>query len=217
MLIVSNIKNSKSNRNFYIKLTIILSLILLPFIIFKDRLFVITSQSMAPTLNVGDLVIRGNKAPEDIKVGEEDGDILILKGAEFFYEEGFDPIFWGNLDGDIPIIHRAIDKKKIGDKWYFKTKGDNNWVADGGYTFINKSDDYDYIVIEYNDSKVIYISETEILGIVIFVIPYIGYLHIFFPVILIIIIGILVFSLVLKHFNYEIKIIKITNANFKIK
>ena len=210
MLIVLNIKNSKSNRNFYIKLTIILSLILLPFIIFKDRLFVITSQSMAPTLNVGDLVIRGNKAPEDIKVGEEDGDILILKGAEFFYEEGFDPIFWGNLDGDIPIIHRAIDKKKIGDKWYFKTKGDNNWVADGGYTFINKSDDYDYIVIEYNDSKVIYISETEILGIVIFVIPYIGYLHIFFPVILIIIIGILVFSLVLKHFNYKIKIIKVT-------
>ena len=214
---MSNIKNSKSNRNFYIKLTIILSLILLPFIIFKDRLFVITSQSMAPTLNVGDLVIRGNKAPEDIKVGEEDGDILILKGAEYFYEEGFDPIFWGNLDGDIPIIHRAIDKKKIGDKWYFKTKGDNNWVADGGYTFINKSDDYDYVVIEYNDSKVIYISETEILGIVIFVIPYIGYLHIFFPVILIIIIGILVFSLVLKHFNYEIKIIKVTNANFKIK
>lgn len=211
---MSNIKNSKSNRNFYIKLTIILSLILLPFIIFKDRLFVITSQSMAPTLNVGDLVIRGNKAPEDIKVGEEDGDILILKGAEFFYEEGFDPIFWGNLDGDIPIIHRAIDKKKIGDKWYFKTKGDNNWVADGGYTFINKSDDYDYIVIEYNDSKVIYISETEILGIVIFVIPYIGYLHIFFPVILIIIIGILVFSLVLKHFNYEIKIIKVTKRKF---
>jgi len=166
---------------------------------------------MEPTLNVGDLIIRGDKDPEEIKVGEEDGDILILRGPDYFYDEGFDPIFWGNLEEGTPIIHRAIDKKKIGDKWYFMTKGDNNLVADGGYKFINKTDEYDYVVIEYNSSNVIYISETEILGIVIFKIPYIGYIKLYFPVIFAFLIGILMFYLLIKLFNYEIKIVKVQN------
>jgi len=218
---VSKSIGSRDTRRFYLKLAIIQFLILFPFIVFSDRLYVITSQSMAPTLNTGDLVVRGDKDAEDIKADEEDGDIVILRGATYFYENGFDPIFWGNLDGDIPIIHRAIDKKKIDGKWYFKTKGDNNMVADGGYTFKNKSKDYDYIVIEYNDSEVIYICETEVLGIVIFVIPYLGYLNIYFPVIFIIIISILLLKLILKLFNYEIRVIKrskhnLISSNFKI-
>ncbi len=202
---------SRDTRRFYLKLAIIQFLILFPFIVFSDRLYVITSQSMAPTLNVGDLVVRGDKDAEDIKADEEDGDIVILRGATYFYENGFDPIFWGNLDGDIPIIHRAIDKKKIDGKWYFKTKGDNNMVADGGYTFKNKSKDYDYVVIEYNDSEVIYICETEVLGIVIFIIPYLGYLNLYFPVIFVILISIIGSNLILKLLNYEIKVIKRSN------
>ena len=201
----------RDTQRFYIKLAIIQFLILFPFIVFNDRLYVITSQSMAPKLNVGDLVVRGDKDAEDIKADEEDGDIVILRGATYFYENGFDPIFWGNLDGDIPIIHRAIDKKKIDGKWYFKTKGDNNMVADGGYTFKNKSKDYDYVVIEYNDSEVIYICETEVLGIVILVIPYIGYINIYFPVILAILISILVINLILKLLNYEIRVVNRSN------
>lgn len=206
---MSRKKKKINNRKFFILLSISLILLLLPFIIFKDRLFVITSRSMEPTLNVGDLVIRGDKDPEDIKVGEEDGDILILRGPDYFYEKGFDPIFWGNLEEGTPIIHRAIDKKKIGDKWYFKTKGDNNLVADGGYRFINKTDEYDYVVIEYNSSEVIYISETEILGVVIFKIPYVGYIKLYFPLIFAFLIGILMFYLLIKLFNYEIKIMKV--------
>ena len=206
---MSRKKKNINNRKFFILLSISLILLLLPFIIFKDRLFVITSRSMEPTLNVGDLVIRGDKDPEDIKVGEEDGDILILRGPDYFYEKGFDPIFWGNLEEGTPIIHRAIDNKKIGDKWYFKTKGDNNLVADGGYRFINETDEYDYVVIEYNSSEVIYISETEILGVVIFKIPYVGYIKLYFPLIFAFLIGILMFYLLIKLFNYEIKIMKV--------
>jgi len=202
-------KYLKNNGKFYFELTFVLILILLPFIIFNDRLYVITSPSMAPTLNVGDLVISGEKPAEDINVGEEDGDILIFK-AKYFYEEGFDPDFWGNLDEDTHIIHRAIDRKKIDGDWYFKTKGDNNAVADGGYKFVNKSKDYDYIIVEYNDSNVIYISERAIEGIVIFVIPYAGYVKLFFNVILAIFIIIIVFYLVLKLSKYEIKIVKIS-------
>jgi len=194
---------------FYLILITILILILLPFIFFKDRMFVITSQSMSPTLKVGDLVIRGDKEYKDIIADEEKGDILILRGPNYFYEQGFDPIFWGNLEEDTPIIHRAIDKKKVGDKWYFKTKGDNNLVADGGYQFINKTEDYDYIVIKYNSSEVIYISEKEILGIVIFKIPYVGYIKIYFYFIFGLLIGIIIFYILLKLLNYEIKIIKI--------
>ncbi|TFG08746.1 MAG: signal peptidase I [Promethearchaeota archaeon] len=202
-------KKDKRQYTFFALLFISLFFMILPFIIFRERMYVITSNSMSPTLNVGDLVIKGDKKPEDIKAGEEDGDILILKGPEYFYDKGFDPIFWGNLEEDTPIIHRAIDKKKIDDKWYFKTKGDNNLVADGGYKFINKSKDYDYIVIEYNDSDVIYISETEVLGIVIFTIPYIGYIKIFFPLIFVTLIGLTIFYIVLKTFNYKIEIVKV--------
>jgi len=202
-------KHTIKNRKFFIVLSISLILILLPFIIFQDRLFVISSRSMEPTLNVGDLVIRGDKEPEDIEVGEEDGDILILRGPDYFYDKGFDPIFWGNLEEGTPIIHRALDKKKIGDKWYFKTKGDNSLVADGGYRFINKTDEYDYVVVEYNDSDVIYISETEVLGVVIFKISYVGYIKLYFPVIFPFLIGILIFYLLIKIFNYEVKIVKV--------
>jgi len=204
-------KKSRHNYFFYISFSFSLLLIILPFVVFRNDLFVITSRSMEPTLNIGDLVIRGDKDPEDIIADEEDGDILILRGPDYFYEEGFDPIFWGNLEEGTPIIHRAIDKEKIGDKWYFKTKGDNNLVADGGYKFINKTKDYDYVVIEYNSSNVILISETEVLGIVIFKIPYIGYIKIYFSVIFILIIGILIFYLLIKFFNYEVKIVKIQN------
>jgi len=161
---------------------------------------------MTPTLNVGDLVIKGYKAPEEIIAGEENGDILILKGPQYFYEQGFDPIFWNYLDNNTPIIHRAIDKKRVGNIWYFLTKGDNNFVADGGFQIKNHSDDY--VLIEYNRSIAIYIPETEILGIVIFKIPLIGYINIYFPVILISSSIFFLLYLIMKLLKYEIKIVK---------
>ncbi len=162
---------------------------------------------MVPSLNIGDVVIKGNKEPEEIKTGNEDGDILILKGPQYYYQQGFDPFFWNDLEDNTPIIHRAIEKKKIDDKWYFLTKGDNNWVADGGLQFLNDSDDY--ILIEYNSSTAIYVSETEILGIVVFIIPFIGYLNMFFPAILLSLIFIFSFIIILKSLNYKIRFVKI--------
>ena len=168
----------KSSLKFLFLLTIIIGGIITPFLLFRNKIYVITSPSMAPSLNVGDLVISEDINPESIKVGEKNGDIIIIKGPESFYDEGFDPIFWNNLS-HVPIIHRAIDKKEIDEKIYFKTKGDNNPIPDGAYKFLNKSTNY--ILIEYNESNTIYICETEILGIVVHKIPCIGYLKIFFP------------------------------------
>lgn len=204
---MDNNKISKCDKNFYLKLSILIILILTPFILFHNSLYVITSPSMAPALNVGDIVIRGDKDASDIKVGEKNGDILILKGPQFFYENGFDPIFWNYLEENTPIIHRAIDKKKIGDTWYFLTKGDNNLVPDGAYRFLVKKDNY--VLIEYDHSKLIYIPETEILGVVIISVPFIGYINMFFPIICSILIGALLSYLIIKRLNYEIKIVKI--------
>lgn len=199
-------KISNNNKKFYSKLVILITLILAPFVIFQKSLFVVTSPSMSPTLNVGDIVIRGEKDAENIKVGEKDGDILILRGPQYFYKNGFDPIFWNYLENNTPIIHRAVDKKKIGDKWYFLTKGDNNFFPDGAYRFLKK--EKDYVLVEYSRSKAIYVPETEVLGIVVFRIPLIGYINIYFPIIMTILIGVLFSYLIFKRFNYAIKIIK---------
>ena len=124
---------------------------------------------MCPTLNVGDIVIMGSKSPENIKACEQDGDILILRGPQYFYANGVDPIMWNNLAIDTPIIHRAIDKKKIKDKWYFKTKGDNSWAPDGCFKI--KEKETDYITAEFNESEIIYVPESEVLGVVMKRIP----------------------------------------------
>lgn len=171
-------------------------------------MYVITSPSMVPTLNVGDLVITEEKDAKDIKADEKEGDILVLKGAEYFYDHGFDPVFWNDLEGDIPIIHRAIDKKKLGGTWYFLTKGDNSLVADGGYSFINGSDGEDYFAVEYNQSGAIYVPESEILGEVILVIPYAGYVGMLFPVIGIISIIFLAIYVLCKKKKWRLKIEK---------
>jgi len=200
-------EKANNNNHFLIKLVILNLIILMPFIIFQKSLYVITTPSMSPTINVGDIVVKGYKDPKDIKAGATDGDILIIKGPEYFYKNGFDPIFWGNLDNNTPIVHRAIDKIKKDGTWYFLTKGDNNYVPDGGYKLKNLSENY--ILIEYNRSNVIYVPETEILGVVFFVIPYIGYLNILFPFFLFLILGTFIIYLILKALNYQIKLIKL--------
>ncbi len=127
---------------------------------------------MYPTLNVGDIVVVKEKNPEDIIAGEKDGDILILKGPRYFYDNGVDPIMWNNLPPDFPIIHRAIDKKKIGENWYFQTKGDNSWMPDGCLQLKNKNKNY--AVLEYKNEKDLFIPETELIGVMIKRIPFKG-------------------------------------------
>ncbi len=135
----------------------------------KGLFYKIISTSMCPALNVGDVVVRGHKSPGKINVGEQDGDILILKGPQYFYEQGVDPIMWNYLEKGTPIIHRAIAKKKIGKTWYFKTKGDNSWAPDGSFRVIEKTNEY--ILTEYNKLNEIYVPEKEVLGVVVKKIP----------------------------------------------
>jgi len=200
-------KSEKTKKKFFFIIIICIVIqIFLSTVLFKDSLYLITSESMKPTLNRGDLVIKGIKSPEDIKASVSDGDILIIKGPEYYYRNGIDPFFFGYLANNTPIIHRAIDKKKIGDTWYFLTKGDNNLIPDGAMRFLVKKDNY--YLVECDLLKAVYIPETEILGIVKVTIPYIGFLGIYFPFIIwmvVSIIGFITLTKIIKRIELTIR------------
>ena len=72
---------------------------------------VVPTESMEPTIKVDDMVLIKNKNYAEIKVGEEDGDIIV------YYNEAY----------GIFVIHRAIDYYEDGS---IMAKGDNNSVSD---------------------------------------------------------------------------------------
>ena len=74
-----------------------------------NPLMVVASESMVPTLNIGDIiVVRGELNVSEIKASPiPEGDIIVFR----------EPGSPGNL-----IVHRATDRATNG----FETKGDNN-------------------------------------------------------------------------------------------
>ncbi|RLI19871.1 signal peptidase I [Candidatus Bathyarchaeota archaeon] len=77
---------------------------------------VVISGSMIPTLQVGDLIIvEGGLNGESIRADETRGDIIIFPKP-------------GNPEE--LIAHRAIEKIRGSEGFYFRTKGDNNPVPD---------------------------------------------------------------------------------------
>ena len=79
---------------------------------------VVVSESMIPTLGVGDFILVGRIQDFDDVVAEPqpEGDILV------FLKPG---------TSDEYIVHRAVEKTNNNGEWYFVTKGDNNAVQDG--------------------------------------------------------------------------------------
>lgn len=68
----------------------------------------VASQSMLPTLNVGDLIIVQGASPEEINANYLTGDIVVFKDAK----------------GDL-LVHRAVKVEEISGVYWFTTKGDN--------------------------------------------------------------------------------------------
>ena len=80
-------------------------------------LMVVVSQSMVPTLGVGDLILVAS-------IGDL-GDVEAApppKGEIIVFEKPASP-------GEY-IVHRAIEKYRVANRWFFVTKGDNNPMAD---------------------------------------------------------------------------------------
>ncbi len=95
---------------------------------------VVASNSMSPTLNVGDLLIIQGVNPKELKVG----DIIIFKPPNPYWK-------------GIPWVHRIVEIKNIGNELRFRTKGDANIYPDP-----------------------FWISHKNIIGKVLYKIPYIG-------------------------------------------
>jgi len=117
----------------------------------------VESESMVPTLNVGDIiVVRGiSNASEEIKVGDNPvGDIIV-----FYDPRGYTRrVYWFFSESAL-IVHRAIDKKYEGGICYFRTKGD-----------ANSADDLSWAG---------WIPETKVVGKVVGQIPWLGHVSLF--------------------------------------
>ena len=162
---------------------------------------------MKPTISYGDVVYAVEKDPLEINADEKEGDIVVIEGPQYYYKRGFDPIFWSYIENDTRIIHRVIDKKLVNGTWYFSTKGDNSmWQIDGMFQTLNKTEDY--FLFEYNSSNLIFIPEEAIMGVVVFKIPFLGYLEDFFPILIISLIGLLGINILFERYGYELKIVK---------
>jgi len=78
---------------------------------------VVVSQSMVPTLGVGDFILVGQiQAFDEVEAGPPPmGDILV---------------FSRSYSSDEYIVHRAVRKAELNGEWFFATKGDNNVIED---------------------------------------------------------------------------------------
>lgn len=84
----------------------------------SNPMMVVISQSMVPTLGVGDFIfIQNIENFDQINIGDLPiGDILV------FLRPGFNEEY---------IVHRAIGGTKTDGQWTYQTKGDNNAFPDG--------------------------------------------------------------------------------------
>ena len=75
-------------------------------------LMVVSSGSMVPVLNVGDIIIVRGVDPQAITVGT-----IIIFHSPYEY--------------DMPIVHRVVAVVNDGGSLFFQTKGDHNEIQDG--------------------------------------------------------------------------------------
>lgn len=124
-------------------------------------LLTVASESMVPTLNVGDMIIvQGGLTVDDIRADYVDGDVIV------FYRP--------SVQSDL-IVHRAVEKHEDGET-YFKTKGDHNPTAD--YWIVLESDVVGKVtgVIPYLGNLILFLGTVRGLAVfVLLVVAIIGF------------------------------------------
>ena len=116
-------KIKKLWQNEYFKTAISILLVILLFLIFwygsiayfntESPYLVVSSGSMRPTLEVGDLIIVKRIPPSQLNAAPMNGDIIVYKEP----------------DEDL-VVHRLVNKTKIDGKYILTTKGDANPASD---------------------------------------------------------------------------------------
>jgi signal peptidase len=124
-------------------------------------LVVVTSGSMIPTLQVGDLLVL-QRVPEDqLKVGN----IIVFKDNDTYFHT------------DNPIVHRIIRIENVSGELRFITKGDANLPEDQGYRTYDEIIGKEIVRIPYIGSVSMFLKTPEgiaviiILFIVILIVP----------------------------------------------
>jgi signal peptidase I len=115
-------------------------------------LLTVASESMIPTLHVGDMIIvQGGLSGTDISADYVDGDVIV---------------FHNPRDRSDLIVHRAVEKHVDGET-YFRTKGDHNPTLD--YWIVLESDVVGKVtgIIPYLGHLILFLGTTE--GLAIFV------------------------------------------------
>ncbi len=86
---------------------------------------VVTSGSMLPGIEIGDVLIVKGMDPKDILVGDHD----VQNGSIILYDTHG---IWGEDAIDQPVVHRVVGREynSTEDKYYFTTQGDNNYHID---------------------------------------------------------------------------------------
>ena len=140
----------------------------------KTPMVVVTSGSMEPTIYKGDLLFIKGMDPAEIESGDHinrTGDVIVFEAS------------WSDT-GD-PIVHRVVNKTQVlvlGElKWKFQTHGDNNGSPDQS---------------DFNIAS--WVDEDEIVGVVGWKVPKIGWIKIWLSGAAIPIIIVLVFVLIIS-------------------
>lgn len=181
---------------------------------------IISSRSMEPNLNVGDVVFT-RPVNDYLEINaRQDGDIVVIKNKSVFLDNDVPADLYDHLDDDTPIIHRAIERRIVNGTLYFITKGDNNPYPDGCIRYEEIIDE-NFFTIEFNSSNPVLIPEQFISGKVIFVIPFIGYFKIYSNFISIYLLTLIVviswFRVIRRRYNDEKQKIVIYPSNGKSK
>lgn len=121
-----------------------------------NPLMVVSSESMEPNLNVGDIIYITHKDPSEIQNGtieDMDGDIIVFNPHTTWKH---------NLPPDNQcVVHRVVGKmyNDTNQKYYFLTKGDNNDRVDPQF------------------GEDVWICEDDVFGVVTKTIPKVGYVR----------------------------------------
>jgi hypothetical protein len=164
------------------------------------------NESMEPYLSYNDFLLIEEKPASQIQVGE----ICVIRSPKYFYSHGFDPLWWNSFPNSSHLVHRILDKKNINGTIFFMTGGDKSPIPIDGMLYTLKKSD-NYILIEFNRSNIIYIPETEILGIVSSSFPFIGYLIDFKPFLSIFLIAMILIVFILLETKRVVRFSKKLN------
>lgn len=122
--------------------------------LFGYEAYIVTTESMKPNINEGDVIITAKCNEEKLKIG----DVITFK------------------KNNETITHRIVSIEKIGNKKRYTTKGDNNNIEDSEKITYNEINGIQVVLIPYL-GKIIVFLQNKIFVIIIVILCLISYLY----------------------------------------